>query len=159
MKRALMLIAIPVLLGLGCYAGPTRASVGVAYGNPPPIPAYYYTPAARPGYVWVDGYWGWVVDAWAWNPGYWVVERPGYYYTQGYWGGRTWHPGIWSPRGSTVVRDHRTYYAPGYAPGGGAAYYPSGRTQIVTPGPVSGGVRVAPAPAPRSVGVVRDHRH
>jgi len=136
MKRALMVLALPALLGLGCYAGPTQAEVAVAYSDPPPPPAYYYTPTPRDGYVWIDGNWYWNSGAWAWAPGYWVVGRPGYVYVQGSWGGHSWHPGYWRTGTTTVVRDHR---AP--APVGA----------VRTPAPAPAAVRKAPV-------VVRDHR-
>src|SRR5262249_21003540 len=105
-KRLLLVVALPALLGLGCYAG-TTAEVGVAYGAPPPPPAYYYVPAPRDGFVWVDGTWGWGYNAWVWRPGYWITARPGYAYVQGRWYGRSWHPGYWRARGGVVVRSHR----------------------------------------------------
>jgi WXXGXW repeat (2 copies) len=144
MKRALIALALPVLLGLGCYAGPTQAQVAVAYSDPPPPPAYYYTPAPRDGYEWIDGNWYWNSGAWAWAPGYWVVGRPGYVYVQGSWGGHRWRPGYWQT-GTTVVRDHR-------APS--AVALPSAR--VATPVAPN---RVAAPPAVRKAPVVvRDHR-
>ena len=154
-KRALIALALPALLGLGCYAGPTQAEVGVAYGEPPPAPAYDYTPAARDGYLWIDGNWYWGADAWAWRPGYWVVGRPGFSYVQGYWGGRHWYPGHWrAGGGGVVVRDHRGVAVPGRY--GSRTVVPSsvraapphiGRAAVVRGGSVrSGGA------------VVRDHR-
>lgn len=136
MKRALIVLALPMLLGLGCYAGPTQAEVGVAYTDPPPPPAYYYTPAPRDGYVWIDGNWYWNTGAWAWAPGYWVVGRPGYVYVQGSWAGHRWRPGYWNAGTTTVVRDHR-----------GPA--PVGAVRAAAP---------APAPARKAPVVVRDHR-
>jgi WXXGXW repeat (2 copies) len=158
-KSALIALALPALLGMGCYAGPTQAEVGVAYGEPPPVPAYDYTPAGRDGYVWVDGNWYWGEDAWAWRPGYWVVGRPGFSYVQGYWGGRHFFPGHWRTGGGVVVRDHRG----GYAPGRPGNYYGGARTVVPS------GVRAAPPRMGRSPvvrggsvrsggTVVRDHR-
>jgi hypothetical protein len=100
-KRLLCVLAMPALLGLGCYSR-TRAEVGVAYGEPPPPPAYYYTPRERAGYVWVDGTWDWRYDRWAWRPGYWITARPGFLWIQGRWSGRAWHPGYWRPRAVSV---------------------------------------------------------
>ena len=150
-KRALLLFALPVLLGLGCYAGPARVSYAVAYGDPPPAPAYYYTSAARDGYVWVDGSWYWNDVAWAWRPGYWVGARPGFVYVQGYWAGRAWHPGVWRT-GTTVIRDHR---AVGTAYVGAHPVAPV-RGAAVRAAPPPAPVRTAPPPRPAEV---RDHRH
>jgi hypothetical protein len=105
-KRLLCVLALPALLGLGCYAG-TTAEVGVAYGAPPPPPAYYYVPAPRDGYVWVDGTWAWGYNSWAWRPGYWVTSRPGYTYVQGRWAGRSWHPGYWQAGRPVYARPRR----------------------------------------------------
>ncbi len=111
-KRLLCMLALPALLGLGCYAGPT-AQVGVAYGEPPPPPAYYYVPGAIDGYVWIDGNWYWNYGQWAWRPGYYIAARPGYAWTQGRWYGHNWRPGSWQPsRTPTYVRDHRGFAAP-----------------------------------------------
>src|SRR5215470_18039566 len=146
MKRALIVLALPVLLGLGCYAG-TQAEVAVAYSDPPPPPAYYYTPAPRDGYVWIDGNWYWNSGAWAWAPGYWVVGRPGFVYVQGSWVGHRWNPGYWNRGTTTIVRDHR-----------GAVVAPAATARVATPAQVAP-ARVAPAPAPRRAPVVvRDHR-
>lgn len=103
------MLALPVALGLGCYAGPARMSYGVAYANPPAPPAWYVSPDPRDGYVWVDGNWYWGYDQWSWRPGYWVTARPGYAYEQGRWYGRQWRDGHWRPAGrGVVVRDHRS---------------------------------------------------
>ena len=124
-KRLLCVLALPVLLGLGCYAG-TTAEVGVAYGAPPPPPAYYYVPPPRDGFVWVDGTWYWGYNAWAWRPGYWVVSRPGYSYVQGRWYERRWHPGYWQtarPAPAQVVVPSRTTVTPAPAPRARPVHY------------------------------------
>ena len=152
LKRALIALAFPALLGMGCYAGPTQAEVGVAYGEPPPAPAYYYTPAARDGYVWIDGNWYWDTGAWAWRPGYWVVDRPGFVYVQGYWGGHRWYPGHWRT-GGTVVRDHR-----GVVVGPRGAVVRSRTTVVPSTVRAAPPRAVAPSRSAPSRTVVRDHR-
>jgi hypothetical protein len=99
-KRLLCVLALPALLGLGCYGHSTR--VGVAYGTPPPPPAYYYAPEPRPGYVWVEGNWYWNSDQWAWRHGHWISARPGYVWMQGAWRDHTWYPGYWRPSGVSI---------------------------------------------------------
>src|SRR5215813_15443537 len=113
MKRFLLSLAFPALLLGGCYA---TADVGAAYTietGPPPPETVVVTP--RPGYIWIDGYWGWGGSRWAWTPGYYVVDRPGYAYVQGVWvnhGGRYHYtPGYW--RNSTVVVPRRRPVGPG----------------------------------------------
>jgi hypothetical protein len=116
-KRWLLALALPAMLS-GCYVG-GRARVAYPVYDPPP-PRYAYV-EARPGYVWVDGYYYWNSYDWAWRPGYYVVDRPGYAYVQGRYHNRVYRPGYWSPRRSVVVRPH----APGRL-----VVHPQGRTVI-----------------------------
>ena len=97
-KRWLLGLALPVVLS-GCYVH-GRGTVAYAYTDPPP-PRYTYV-EARPGYVWVDGYWYWQNSNWAWRNGYYAAERPGYYWVQGTYVQRRYRPGYWS-RGRTPV--------------------------------------------------------
>jgi hypothetical protein len=67
---------LPSVLGLasltGCYSG-----YGYSYYAPvapPPVRVETYAYAPGPGYVWINGYWGYRNNAYAWNPGRW--ERP-----------------------------------------------------------------------------------
>lgn len=59
----------------------------------PPEPRYERTPRARPGYVWVPGYWNWRADRHEWVRGSWMRARPGYVYEQPRWIERNgrWH--------------------------------------------------------------------
>jgi hypothetical protein len=141
------------LLGLGCYAGPARVGYAVSYGEPPPPPAYYYVPAARDGYVWVDGRWDWTYDQWAWRPGYWITARPNYVYVQGGWYGGRYQTGYWQPsQGQTYVRDHRSYGSNVVVPS--AQTYRSAPVQTYRPTPAA-----RPVPRNGQGETVRDHRH
>jgi len=80
---------------LGGFALAAEARTGVdVYVNFAPPPVYYEpVPAARPGFVWVPGYWDWRATRYHWMTGHWVRARPGYvYYAPRYYhcGGR-WH--------------------------------------------------------------------
>jgi hypothetical protein len=99
-KRWLLALALPVLLG-GCYVH-GRGAVSYAYYDPPP-PRYTYVDY-RPGHVWVDGYWYWGYNDWAWRPGYYIAQRPGHYWVQGRYVNRRYQPGYWARGNRPVVR-------------------------------------------------------
>ena len=77
------------LLG-GCVVQ-TRGTVVV--DSPPPRPRRHVVMAARPGFVWVDGYWANMGGKWVWQDGRWERERSGFVYVQGRWLNRAgrWH--------------------------------------------------------------------
>jgi len=54
----------------------TACAGGAYYANvpPPPVRVEAYGRAPGPGYVWINGYWGWRGNAYAWVPGSW--SRP-----------------------------------------------------------------------------------
>ncbi len=71
-----------------------------ATAPPPPIRVEARGIAPGPGFIWIDGYWGyggggyaWVAGRWArpprpravWVPGRWETRRGRYYYRQGRW--------------------------------------------------------------------------
>jgi hypothetical protein len=93
-KHMVLLVAFSIggtapLLASGCVVT-TRGAVVV---DSPPPRARVEVVQARPGYVWVDGYWANRGGRWVWRGGYWQPERAGYVYVQGRWlnrGGR-WH--------------------------------------------------------------------
>jgi hypothetical protein len=72
----------------GCMAHGQYGGALVVRSEPPPPRSTYVEP--RPGYVWVDGRWGWddYSNEWVWYDGYWVEDRPGYYYVAGRWENR-----------------------------------------------------------------------
>jgi hypothetical protein len=68
MKRIYMTVGLAALLITGCGGG-------VYYATTPPPPVRVeaaFGPAPGPGYVWVNGYWGWRGSAYAWMPGRYV---------------------------------------------------------------------------------------
>jgi hypothetical protein len=64
-------------------AVPAFSQVGIYIGRNPPPPLRYEAqpPIPGPGYVWIDGYWGWRDGRYIWFPGRW--NRPPY--EGGYW--------------------------------------------------------------------------
>src|SRR5690606_17026769 len=72
-------LAVPVVGG--CVV---RARGAVVVDTPPPPPRRVHVDA-RPGFVWVEGYWVHSGGQWVWRDGYWERERPGYVYVQGRW--------------------------------------------------------------------------
>jgi hypothetical protein len=137
------------LLGLTLLAGGATGCVLRAHGggrvayvvdtSPPPPRAVYVD--ARPGQVWVDGYWYWTGYDWAWNDGYYERERPGYFYVQGTWvtsGGRHhWKPGYWN-RGQARGNGHWQHGG-----NGGYVHRPNrGGVQVREHAPARGGTKV-----------------
>jgi hypothetical protein len=89
----------------GCYVGAGayyEGPSGYYVANAPPPPQETVVMAARPGYIWVDGYWHWGGSRWNWYRGYYARERVGYYYVKGGWtyreGRHYWAPGRWHRR-------------------------------------------------------------
>jgi hypothetical protein len=58
---------------------------------PPPVRVETFGPAPGPGYVWVNGYWGYNAGAYVWIGGRWVVPPLGR---------RVWVAGRWAPYGN-----------------------------------------------------------
>ena len=86
MKRQTLLWA-PLVLGLSLAGCAVRANyVAVA---PPPPRVEVFGVAPGPGFVWIDGYWGWGGSRYAWVPGRW--ERPPRRHAR-------WEPGRWENR-------------------------------------------------------------
>jgi hypothetical protein len=79
-----------------------------------PPPPQYEQVTERPGYVWIDGYWGRVNNDWRWQPGHYETARQGYAWRAGGWNrqGNRWHynEGRWeqsSGPSNVIIRDHR----------------------------------------------------
>ncbi len=82
----------------------------------PPEPLYEsMTVSPGYGYVWLDGYWHWNGYEWEWIGGRWVEDRPGYIWVQPYYGytygSYSYQAGYWCPRNrlprGVRIRDHR----------------------------------------------------
>lgn len=65
----------------------------------PAEPVYVRPVAPGPGYVWIDGEWGYSGGRYVYNHGYWSRPRAGYTWHHGYWDhgghGYRWHRGGW----------------------------------------------------------------
>ena len=98
MNRTLWLTLILAASSLTGCAGARYAYY--APGPPPPPRIQVRAIAPGPGFVWIDGYWGYGRGGYAWAPGYWTrpprpraVRAPGgwhyrggrYYYRGGRW--------------------------------------------------------------------------
>jgi len=66
----------------------------IVIDNPPPPPRYEPVPVARPGFVWVAGFWDWNPrrNKHKWVKGHWESARAGHYYARPEWrqGPRGW---------------------------------------------------------------------
>ncbi len=105
--RFVVRAAVAAALLSGMAFGPAamaQVSINIAIGVPPPAPIYEAVPVARPGYVWMPGYWDWDdhYRKHAWKKGRWERERPGYIYESPRWtqasGGWVLVPGRWDAR-------------------------------------------------------------
>jgi hypothetical protein len=111
-------------LGTGCVVrahgqvrGPAVHVVTVE--EEPPPPRVVVVPAARPGYIWIEGRWTWGGGRWQWRDGYYERQRVGHVWEQGRWErrgrGHVWVEGRWRSGGGDhrrndgpAVRDHRS---------------------------------------------------
>jgi hypothetical protein len=84
----------------GFYA--TGPDVVVVESEPPP-PRVVVMPAARPGFIWIEGRWDWRGGRWMWMDGRWERERVGYVWAPGRWErrgrGHVWVEGRWNGGG------------------------------------------------------------
>ena len=88
MIRNALLCGLAAISLTGCSGGYVSAYTSTA---PPPIRVETYGPAPGPGYVWVNGYWGYRGNAYVWSPGRW--DRPPR-------GRSRWEQGRWEQRGN-----------------------------------------------------------
>ncbi|SRR5579883_38390 len=97
MRRSILALVFTGLSLVGCGGG-----VGYYYATapPPPLRAEYIGAAPGPGYVWINGYWGWRGNTYTWVNGYyarpprphavWVAPR-----WENYHGRYRFHEGHW----------------------------------------------------------------
>jgi hypothetical protein len=87
-------LLIASLLAAGVAGAPAlaQARVYLDVDVAPPPDRVEVVPAARPGYVWVPGYWDYNGHHHVWAKGHWVHERHGYHWTDDHW---VEHNGRW----------------------------------------------------------------
>lgn len=120
-------IALSLVLSLAAPVSQAQSaldwSVTISSGMPPPpVMRYEPMPVARPGYVWVQGYWNWNGGGYVWVPGRWLVARAGYVYVQPAW---REGPNGWDLRRGGWHRGGPDFYDDGY-PGRGRGHCPPG---------------------------------
>lgn len=88
-----LLVASALGLAVPAVGGCVVETRGAVVVDSPPPPPRRRVVAARPGFVWVEGYWVNAGGKWVWRDGYWERERHGYVYVQGRWVNRAgrWH--------------------------------------------------------------------
>jgi len=116
-------------LGTGCVVrAQGHVSAPVAYvevEEEPPPPRVVVVPAARPGFIWIEGRWVYGGGRYTWRDGYWERERVGQVWEQGRWErrgrGHVWVDGRWRAGGGggPAVRDHRDNPPPREEPANG----------------------------------------
>lgn len=99
--RLLAAAAVLVTSQSSCLPAVSGMSVEFAYVQPaPPVRRVeVITRAPGPGFVWVEGYWGWQSRTYVWVPGRW--ERPPKRHAH-------WSPGRWRHH------DRGWYWVPGH---------------------------------------------
>jgi hypothetical protein len=84
--KKMLLGATIAILGAGALGSTNALARTVIYANiEPPAVRVETAPGPRPGYVWVNGYWGWGHDKYVWHHGRWMRERHGYHYVPARW--------------------------------------------------------------------------
>jgi hypothetical protein len=82
----LLLGAAVAIGGVGALGSHQAFARTVIYADiEPPALRVETVPEGRPGYVWVNGYWGWGGHEYAWHKGHWVRERHGYHWVPSRW--------------------------------------------------------------------------
>lgn len=81
----LLLGAAIALAGVGTIGSNANARTVIYADVEPPAVRVETVPAARPGYVWVNGDWGYTHHKYRWREGHWMRARHGYHYTPSRW--------------------------------------------------------------------------
>ena len=68
---------------------------------PQPLPAEPSSPPSAPDHVWMDGYWIWTSNSYAWQSGYWYEPNPGMIWIPAHY--------VWTPRGYVFVMGYWDY--------------------------------------------------
>jgi len=91
MNRRTFRTLFATVLCLGALASPALAQINISVelGQAPPPPRHEVVHEARPGHVWIPGYWYWEGHRHVWAKGHWERVRPG----------RHWVPARWEQRG------------------------------------------------------------
>ena len=118
----MMALSLLVAAPFGMAQSALDWSVTVSSGMPPPpMVRYEPVPVARPGAVWVQGYWNWNGGGYIWIPGRWETARVGFMYVQPAWreGPRGWElrRGGWYRGERHRDYDHQDYDGPYGGPG------------------------------------------
>lgn len=108
-KRKLLLGALATA-SIGVMPLPSFAETGIYVDIAPPAPRYEAVPAARPGYVWVPGFWDYSGHRHHWTKGHWEHERVGFTYAPSRWveehGKYRLERGHWDHHVAMNDRDH-----------------------------------------------------
>ena len=83
-KKLLLGTAI-ALAGAGALNVDANARTVIYASVEPPPMRVETVPPPRPGYVWVEGNWGWDHHRYNWHHGHWARERHGYRYVPSRW--------------------------------------------------------------------------
>ena len=91
MNRRALKTMFAAVLCLGALASPALAqiSISVDLGIAPPPPRHEVVHEARPGRVWIPGFWYWEGHRHLWSDGHWEKARRG----------QMWVPARWEDRG------------------------------------------------------------
>jgi hypothetical protein len=95
------------LLMLLAFNTPTEAQVVVRQRPARPVHVINKPIQARPGYIWIEGFWNHNGRKYMWVEGNWARARAGQNWVTGRWenckGGHRWISGYWTPKTRVVT--------------------------------------------------------
>ena len=103
LPACLTLVAL-AFLTTGCVVEPVYGRGGYVGVAPPSLIVESRAAAPGPGYLWIDGYWGWTGARHFWVPGRWTAPRRGYSWVPHEW---VQSERGWKPREGHWERSHR----------------------------------------------------